>query len=134
MDAEDAVSTAILELSQLSTFPLPTNPLGALFQVARHRLLDLYRASQRRIRLLPVLTRAYRPVMCDTLSAWNASHDLQYYMKHLSPLQQTRLLGMLEDGVAPTAQRLHCSPGAVKAGVHKARQHLWRVRHGEDRP
>jgi len=131
-EAEDAVSIAIVELGSNNTINIMHNPLGYLFQVARHRLYDERRNKKSRNNIERLFQSSISPSYFSFYYDIDAIHDLRYYLSHLLPIQRFRLLSMLNDGVENTASYMQCTPGAVKAGVHKTRQRLLRLQAQEN--
>ena len=74
-DAEDAVSCAVLELACRVPFPTPENPLAAMFQVSRHRLLDRDRRERRVQRFALWLAHTSPQRQEDATAASAAWHD-----------------------------------------------------------
>lgn len=129
-DAEDLVQDTWLKALDTLRGDGHANPEALLLRIAKNTWLDQVRRRQTGERVRRK-SRASHPLHAgEPQSTLELQEALQALLKHL-PLLQCKVWLLREIGelsAKETADRLNMSEGAVKAALHRARQHLFAVR------
>jgi DNA-directed RNA polymerase specialized sigma24 family protein len=132
MTCEDSASLASLAVFRVHTQVTEATFMHYFFQAARSQMRDALRWRRRQQVLERTYALSHRRTTPACAHATQVRQELQWYLAHLLPKAQRRLLAGLEEGSRHTATVTGRTAGAVRAGMWKARAKLKRIRQREE--